>query len=942
MDRIKRLFFARSTKSRIALGQIGMLVSVVLIAMLIGVLPDPQTIKLKDRVALAEAIAANSSSLITQSDLSRLESTLKLVVSRNPELLSAGVRRADQRLVIDVGQHRSQWPGQDVSQLSADTYMQVPVMAGKQVWGEVELQFKPLFSGGWLGFFKRPLVQFILFASACLFILYYLYLGRMLKHLDPNQAIPDRVRSALDTMAEGLVVLDRKEQIVLANRAFASLLDRSPASLMGYAIERLAWRRLDGAQAESSDYPWSLALEEGQTQTNRMLKLELSNESRTFMVNCSPVLADEGKAGGVLVSFDDITELEEKEVQLRQSKEEAEAANRAKSDFLANMSHEIRTPMNAILGFTEALQRGYGKSAQQSRHYLDTILTNGTHLLDLINDILDLSKVEAGHIEVEQTQTSLHKIIWDVIQVLRVRAEQKGITLCYEPQGEMPSQIHSDPARMRQILINLVGNAIKFTEKGGVSIITRFNPATRELELEVKDSGIGMTQQQQQSVFDPFVQADSSITRRFGGTGLGLAISRKFVMALGGEIRIESEPGVGSSFIMVFELDKDSVGELLSPEQLLAQPEPEQDLRGQNWEFPDAQVLVVDDGLENRELIKLVLAEQGIAADEAHDGAQALRAVSRKAYDLVLMDVQMPNMDGYTSVCKMREQGLELPVIALTAHAMKGIEQRCLDAGYSGYMSKPIQIDKLLKLLASLLGATELETRPESQPDPKPLAQPETSDFIYSELALKNPKFKPLVEKFVHKLNGQLVAMSNALESGDLAELARLAHWLKGSAGSVGFSGFTSLAKELEQSARAGEGEACKSQLVEITALRDRISIEPEAAPQPQVREHKWEIPERVESSLATQGERFRAIVEKFIPRLEQKVSEMANALEAKESQQLSELAHWLKGAGGSVGFELFTEPAAELEVAAKHSEWAKCQQLLEIIQIICSRINLN
>ena len=427
-----------SAKSRIALGQAGLMVSLLLTAALVGLIPDRISAVREARAALAEAIATHSSALVTRTDLRRLEAELRLVVERNDDILSAGVRQASGRAVVTIEDHDQHWSNIE-GEYSTDSQLQVPIWAGKQKWGQVELRFRPLTEPGWLGFVKNPLVLLIGFMALCSFFIFYVYLGKMLKHLDPSQAIPGRVRSALDTITEGLLVLDRRQQVVLANQAFADIVGKTPDELLGFRASDFQWTNTDGSKLGKQLSPWAKTLRDGTIQRDLMIRMQLDDSARrTFMVNCSPVLGAGNKPGGVLISLDDVTQLEEQEVELRKSKEEAETANQAKSEFLANMSHEIRSPMNAILGFTEILKRGYGKSERDVKKHLGTIAASGQHLLELINDILDLSKVEAGHIEIESVRCAPHVIMHEVVQVLGVKAREKDISLAFEPDGPHP------------------------------------------------------------------------------------------------------------------------------------------------------------------------------------------------------------------------------------------------------------------------------------------------------------------------------------------------------------------------------------------------------------------------------------------------------------------------------------------------------------------------
>lgn len=389
--------------------------------------------------------------------------------------------------------------------------------------------------------------------------------------------------------------------------------------------------------------------------------------------------------------------LEQAAKDLKSAKDEAEKANQLKSAFLANMSHEIRTPLGAIVGFADLL-RDPSLSPEEHDNFINIMARNGEQLSTIIDDILDLSKVEAGHLTLEHIDTHPAMIADDVISLLTIKAREKNIVLDFKAELSTPANIVSDPVRVKQILMNIVSNAIKFTFQGAFKVRS-FGAAEGKnrkfLYFEVTDTGIGIPPIEIDRVFEPFVQVDVTHTRKFGGTGLGLALSRQLARHLGGDVTItKTAEGKGTTFLITIE---DQLGK-----RVLLTTRTERDPTANLPEnvLNNISVLVVDDSEDNRQLISLYLNKFGAVVDFAENGEVGFRKALGGHHDIVLMDIQMPVMDGYTATAKLREAGFRKPIIALTAHAMTEVRLKCLNVGCTDHLSKPINAIELIGAIA--------------------------------------------------------------------------------------------------------------------------------------------------------------------------------------------------------------------------------------------------
>lgn len=510
----------------------------------------------------------------------------------------------------------------------------------------------------------------------------------------------NRMHTYLNTMHTILVITDRQGRVIEANRQFITLIGSSEKNIINKPISHFCPKR---SHHQISNYLRNLTPETNNTVSAKFPLVANTGKEYTIDWRITSVPSDDNSEEILLTGLD-ITEsvannqaLKSANIQIREALRSAESANQSKSVFLANMSHEIRTPMNGILGATELMLDQTVNDEQ--KQYIDIIHSSSHALLNIINDILDLSKIESGSFELEQINFDLHQLCNEVYQLFSSAAKQKGIQILYFYGADLPQFWVGDPNRIRQILNNLFSNALKFTHQGRIDIRVqgeRLANHQYDLKIQIKDSGIGIAEKKVEQIFSAFQQADTSTSRKYGGTGLGLTISQHLATAMQGEIEVESELGIGSSFSLVIPLKPGTIETKIKRSGLR-----------RNYQ---AKVLLAEDNAVNAKIASKILDKLGIDVVVVENGEQALHQTMNKTFDLILMDINMPIMDGITAAEKIRELSFpknQVPMLALTANAMMEDKERCIKAGMNGFISKPIKLGRLIEELDHILSSLD-------------------------------------------------------------------------------------------------------------------------------------------------------------------------------------------------------------------------------------------
>ena len=516
----------------------------------------------------------------------------------------------------------------------------------------------------------------------------------------------ERYRDLLKNLDVGIIVHNKDTAIIYSNPKASELIGLSKEQIKDKDVSDPNWKFIkeDNKSLSSENYPVNQIICTKKPISNFIIGIIKTNRTdvRWFLVNGFPMFNNAGEIAEVVISFIEITELKKLEIELTKAKEQAEAANKAKSSFLTNMSHEIRTPLNGIIGFTDLLMKT--NLDKNQIEYMNAVHESGTILIDIINNILDFSKIESGKFELNIEEVNLFELIHHVIDIFKYHAELNKIDLIVNIDATVPNYVLVDSIRLKQILVNLIGNAMKFTNEGSVALSVRAVSSENEnkchLKFLVKDTGIGIKDENHEKIFQSFIQEDNTITRKFGGTGLGLAITNQLLALMNSKLELNSHYGEGSEFFFTVELQKSN--HEFNSKNTDNTVEVEEGIASIK-NLSNKKILVVEDNKINMLLVKTLLKSilPGSTILEASDGKKAIKLYKKEKLDLILMDIQMPHKNGYetTAEIKQLKNYNNIPIIALTAGIMLGEKEKCLESGMDDYVSKPIIRSNLEKVL---------------------------------------------------------------------------------------------------------------------------------------------------------------------------------------------------------------------------------------------------
>lgn len=670
-------------------------------------------------------------------------------------------------------------------------------------------------------------------------------------------------RSIVSALEEGLVLQDKNGTIISCNASAERILGLRADQICGRTSLDPRWQAIheDGSPFPGEEHPTVTTLRTGQPQSNVLMGVKRPDESHVWIsINSRPLIHEgESSPHAVVATFHDISRRMEVEEELRKAKEVAEGASRAKSEFLANVSHEIRTPLNGIMGMTELIL-DTNLDAEQ-REYLEIVKSSSQALLTVINDILDYSKIEAGKLDFQLVGFQLRENLEEMFKPFALRAQAKGLELLCQPASTVPNNLVGDIGRLRQVLLNLVGNAIKFTERGRIAVRVDLQeeeepdhsrekaPSATPAEYStfhfaVSDTGIGIPVEKQQVIFNAFEQADGSATRKYGGTGLGLAISARLVAMMDGRIWLESTPEKGSTFHFTarFGVPANQLNDL-DAENL-----PAGDLKKRNATIrhlpassQPLKILLTEDNPVSREVAARLLTKRGHEVVVTNSGEEALLAFERVSFDLALMDVQMPGMGGLGAVARIREieakRGGHLPIVALTAHALTGDRERCLEAGMDAYLSKPVQADDLFQLIERLVPTAlpkpvvGVPSCSEATPLPfqtvEAFSQTTVLDWSEAVQHMEGDEelLKELAEVFLNDNGRYSQEIHKALKDKNAEHLRRSAHTLKGALGHFCTASLVKATVELETLAQERKIPEAAAAFTRLEKLLDHFCL---------------------------------------------------------------------------------------------------------------------